>query len=782
MASKYEHFMDEGTNKLMEILSSPSVDEGEKKAIVAAFSDELSGHISNYEELPDYDYVISSISLKYVDKKLSGIIANPNATVRELGSALALCNRQRELLHLFHEKSWAIPVLSTGNIDECEQNIKHWMETDRLSSSLNRLDHQIDTAIAKAEKDLSVESCNEVTVLLDELQRIVDSCGKKKAALPPIKNNDTKKLYKRIATLQKTAVQKEALHGDIAEVDAKLLALESMRNSTPIQWQEVISLCQTIKGYIADCKKKQWPVPTIRIGDPDKVQRKYTHYQSMISLDQSITDCSDYLTSKKQYKLYQGHCTRQIANIEICQKNQWPVPKLNNPNPAELVQISTQAKAQKERAQKLKLKLFAVGAAVIAVAVLMLFIVIKSREGKITVPFSSSYAIGVDCYDLQEELEGAGFTNIRIVEDDSGWLESNEVIGISVDNKKTFDKDEYYDPDVTVVITCSSSGRIDVAEHLKDWQTRPYTDVVAGLKTAGFTNITTTSKNTSDKAEDQLVATLNLNNSEYTNGHCYLPKDAPIDITYFTLKITMSNDNASFVGQNYEEVVESLTEDGFTNVQTEKINTGWAKGNSVIAVTINNQTSYNADDVYSPDVKIVVKYSSDDRVDATALLTNWSSKTYSDLQHSLRNAGFTNITTTEVETTTKTQNQKVAGISLNGQSFTGGDCFLQKNAPIQIKYYTLKIVVGSAASEIEGRNYSEVVKELKAMGFTNITLKRSNDLVLGWFSKEGNIKSISINGVSDFADDDSFSFDDEIVIVVHTYKNKGCEDITLVAD
>ena len=782
MASKYEQFMDEGTNKLMEVLSSPTIDEEEKQAIVAAFSDTLSQHISDHGEMPDYNFVIASISMKHVDKKLSGIVANPKATVRELDAALALCNRQRELLRLFHEKSWMPPALSTSSIDDCEQSIRYRMETDQLSSTLARLDAQIDAAVARAEKEISIESCNEVTVLLDELQRTIDSCGKKKAALPAIKNSDTKKIYKRIAVLQKTAAQKEALHNDIAEADEKLCALESMRNSTPIQWQEAISLCQTIKGYIADCKKKQWPVPAIQVGDPDKVQRKYAHYQTMMSVDQSITDCRDYLSSKKQFKIYQGNCARQVTNIEICQKNQWSVPDLSNPNPAELAQRAVQEKEHKDKAQKLKLKLFAVGAAIIAVAVLMLFVVIKSREGKITIPFSSSYAIGVDCNDLQEELENAGFTNIKIVEDDSGWLESNEVISISVDNKRTFDKDEYYEPDVTVVITCSSSGRIDIAEYLTDWQTRPYTDVITGLKAAGFTNITTTPENTSDKTEDQRVAALNLNSAEYTNGHCYLPKDAPIVVTYFTLKITMSNDNASFIGQDYEEVVRSLTDDGFTNVQTEKINTGWAKGDSVIAVSINNQTTYNADDVYSPDVKIVVKYSSNDRVDATALLSNWSSRTYSDLQRSLRNAGFSNITVSEVETTTTNQNQKIASISLNGQSFTGGDCFLQKNAPIQIKYYTLKITVGSEASEIEGRNYSEVVSELKVLGFINITLKRSNDLVLGWFSKEGNIKTISINDFSDFTKDDSFSFDDEIVIVVHTYKNKGCEDITLVAD
>ena len=64
------------------------------------------------------------------------------------------------------------------------------------------------------------------------------------------------------------------------------------------------------------------------------------------------------------------------------------------------------------------------------------------------------------------------------------------------------------------------------------------------------------------------------------------------------------------------------------------------------------------------------------------------------------------------------------------------------------------------------------------MGFTNIRLQRANDLVTGWVDKEGTIDIISINGRRDFAGSDSFKYDAEIVIVVHTWKNKGCEDIT----
>ena len=66
------------------------------------------------------------------------------------------------------------------------------------------------------------------------------------------------------------------------------------------------------------------------------------------------------------------------------------------------------------------------------------------------------------------------------------------------------------------------------------------------------------------------------------------------------------------------------------------------------------------------------------------------------------------------------------------------------------------------------------------MGFTNITVHRNNDLINGWITKEGSIASITINGSGKFEATDSFYYDVPIVIVVNTFKDKGCEDITLI--
>jgi hypothetical protein len=93
--------------------------------------------------------------------------------------------------------------------------------------------------------------------------------------------------------------------------------------------------------------------------------------------------------------------------------------------------------------------------------------------------------------------------------------------------------------------------------------------------------------------------------------------------------------------------------------------------------------------------------------------------------------------------------------------------------------YVLQLAIGRSADDIEDEHYTDIVAWLKGLGFTNITLKRTNDLITGWINPEGSIKSITINGNGNFDENARFDYDSEIVIIVYTFKNKGCTDITI---
>ena len=77
-----------------------------------------------------------------------------------------------------------------------------------------------------------------------------------------------------------------------------------------------------------------------------------------------------------------------------------------------------------------------------------------------------------------------------------------------------------------------------------------------------------------------------------------------------------------------------------------------------------------------------------------------------------------------------------------------------------------KVKIGTYYSDFEGEKYQAVVKELEARGFTNIETVDLDDA--GWFTnKADTIKSISINGNTQFNSSDYFYLTDKIVITYH---------------
>ena len=785
MDIKFDEYLAKGTEKILEIFSSTDISDEEKEVIVSSFSEKLMKNIGDTSKLQDYEYEIYSVSLKFLDEMISGTISNVQASYSEYENAIKYCARIKDILQIFSLKKWNIPKLGNIDIDKCEQILRTRQESTSISSKIIDEDHKIDEQLKIAQHELSVNACDTVLALLEELANDLAVCKQKKVSVPTVNNKDTKKIAKKITEIRKVAEQKESLHQTMCDVDFQIHNIISMSKSSPEQWQEVITLCQKQVALISDCSKKQWPMPSLRCANTNELITKYKHYSHMNVLDKSISSNRALLTSGKQYKTFFGNCT-QLANcIDTCEQNNWPLPDLIITDPLGLSAEVREEKKRKDRVKKIKQNIALVLAGILAVVIFIIFCVVKYREGKVQIPFDSDYANGEQLSLIYDELDDAGFENIQKVSDTSGWLDSDEVISVSIDNQDSYAKDTYKKPDVSVVITYSSSGRIYVTDLLKNWKNTEYTEVVDKLKEAGFTNIIVNEVDTAEKDLYQFTASVELNGLDYTNEHCYLPANAPIVITYYALKIGIGNDSAQFIGQDYESVVASLEESGFTNVQTEVINIGWAKGNTVISVNVNNSDNYDSNASFAPDVRIVVKYSSNDRTDITRLVDSWSTKQYTVLQTSFRTNGFTNVTFKEKITDNKSLNLQVASMSINGQQYSQGDCFVQKSAPIIVEYYRLKITIGNKTSyftENKAGNYSSIVSSLKSMGFTNITLYRNNDLFNGWVTKEGSIASITINGGDSFESTDSFYYDVPIVIIVNTFKGKGCEDITLVAE
>lgn len=75
-------------------------------------------------------------------------------------------------------------------------------------------------------------------------------------------------------------------------------------------------------------------------------------------------------------------------------------------------------------------------------------------------------------------------------------------------------------------------------------------------------------------------------------------------------------------------------------------------------------------------------------------------------------------------------------------------------------------------SELYSINYKNAVDELTKMGFKKIKTLPQNDLIIGLFSNEFDVASISINGRTEFFRGDIFNKNADIIVRYHTYENE----------
>ena len=783
MDIRYANYLEKGTRRMIELFSSEDLSAEEKEFIASAFTDELANNIGDTKGLENYDYLIYSASVRFVDSIISQILLKENASYGDYETGIKYCARQQQSFARFKKNGWTIPRVDNLIPEDCCKLLQKKKESISTGRKILDEDKQISELVILAEKDLSVSICDQLTKLIDELEQDISICKQKRISLPEIKNKDTRKILKRISETRRIAEKKETVHREILSTDYQIHTIICNSAMMPDQWQMLLSLCQKQESLLTDCRNRKWPLPSVRYDQLGKLSAQYRSYINIHNLDVLITQERNTLSTNKQYKEFFGHCKQQQDNIAVCLQNGWSIPSLSNPDPGSLSNATLVEKEKKELRKQQRRKIYMIVAALIAIAIIIGVSIQKKRAGKAVIPFDASYVVGKDQADIYMELENAGFTNISRRSDDSGWLEENQVISITVDNSENFSKGAYIKPDVSVVITYSSENRLYVTDLLKSWRETEYTEMEKTLKDAGFTNVTLQKTPTLDKQIDKLTANMILDGTPYTNERCYLSKNSPITIFYYALQIGIGSSNSEFVGQDYKKVVGNLKERGFTNVQEQQITTGWAKGNTVVGVTVNYVDTYDSSHSFAPDVKIVVKYSSNDRLEITEELENWRYTDYQTLVYWLRARGFTNISIIPKTTENKSKSRSIFSISFNNEEYSTGECYLPEYAYIKVEYYYLQIKIGQTPKQFENdQMYTDVVKRLESQGFTNIRLQRANDI--GWFpihSKEGTIQRITINGNSDFTETDIFGYDAEIIIVVHTKEDKGCEDITEIA-
>ena len=80
MEAIFGKYLEAGTRRILEIMSSSDMGEEEKGLIIETFASELSNNIGSTENLGEYEPLLYGVSVGYIDGKISLFLSNQNAT------------------------------------------------------------------------------------------------------------------------------------------------------------------------------------------------------------------------------------------------------------------------------------------------------------------------------------------------------------------------------------------------------------------------------------------------------------------------------------------------------------------------------------------------------------------------------------------------------------------------------------------------------------------------------------------------------------------------------
>ncbi len=149
---------------------------------------------------------------------------------------------------------------------------------------------------------------------------------------------------------------------------------------------------------------------------------------------------------------------------------------------------------------------------------------------------------------------------------------------------------------------------------------------------------------------------------------------------------------------------------------------------------------------------------------------------HEELLDELRSMGFTYITSKRINDLNSEEKDlinSIGEVTINGDStFKKGDTYA-RNVHIVVSYHTLKMsLVPYSNSKAVGKDYETVRKDFEEAGFENVKLKKQEDLIIGLLTKNGEVESVTVNGVYNYDTEEEYNSDVEVVITYHTYKYK----------
>ena len=149
---------------------------------------------------------------------------------------------------------------------------------------------------------------------------------------------------------------------------------------------------------------------------------------------------------------------------------------------------------------------------------------------------------------------------------------------------------------------------------------------------------------------------------------------------------------------------------------------------------------------------------------------------YNTVVEMLENSGFIYVTTEDISDLSLDEESNanlVTDIRLDEKPTFNEDTKYAYDKHIEVVYHSLKLSsVPITSKEAKGTNYTDVADKFKDAGFINVKTNVIYDIITGWVTEDGEVKSVTINGDEDFDTYDEYRPDAEVVITYHTYKKK----------
>lgn len=230
------------------------------------------------------------------------------------------------------------------------------------------------------------------------------------------------------------------------------------------------------------------------------------------------------------------------------------------------------------------------------------------------------------------------------------------------------------------------------------------------------------------------------------------------------------------MGANYEQVLEELRDQGFSNIITTEIDdliTPVSEG-AISAISINGDMAFAAEAKYPKEAEIHITYHTIKKIFPPMSSKDISQYDIASAKEAFETAGFTNVKAVGVEDlTSETRDQEgdLSSIVIGDVGGFNNDMRFPCNSEVTISFHTLKMVsLPVSSEEIGSAVFSDVQEKFKAAGFTNIDVTAIDDLTSKSPMKDGTVTKVLVLGESSFEKNTILPHDAKVEITYHLIK------------